>query len=112
MAIQSYRLAITTRVLSDAHPKTIRKLHISTTSSPSDPAAPDNFDATYIMSYSIESGGTVLGVSSFSLKATHMGFSRGHTHVGVILLDDLHDRSLGLGADIIWEETPTSLLVS
>ena len=84
----------------------------SIASAPSTPAEPESFDADHITSSFVKSRGTVLGMSSYSLKAVHVGFSTGGVmHVRLILPEDLCNRSPGFSALVVQEETPSPLPV-
>ena len=84
----------------------------SIASAPCTPDTPESFDATHVTSYYVKARGTVLGTSSYSSKAAHVGFSTGgNPHIWVLLPEDLCNLSPGFRALVIREETPSTLPV-
>ena len=112
MAIQSASMATTTLNSSDAHPKQRSQFIRSIASAPNTPDAPESFDATHVTSSSVKSRGTVSSTSPYYSMAAHVGFfTGGDSHVRVFLPENLCNRSTGLCALVIWEETPYPLPV-
>ena len=84
----------------------------SIASAPSTPAALENFDATHVTSSYVESRGTVSDTSPYSSKSAHVGFFHGgYSRVRVLLPENLCNRSPGIHALVIREDTPSPLLV-
>ena len=111
LAIQSASLATTTLSFSDAHPNRRSQFLSSITSAPSAPSALEIFDAAHVASSFVKSRGTVSASPHTSWRLRKWIFHGWDTHVGVLVLEDLCNRSPGFCALVVRKETPFPLPV-